>query len=573
MGQIIPQLVRELDFGITNNIRIGDPRYAQMVKHFDIFQKKNALIPYRDSEDGSSGGDTDKLSKFLYYGSKTFSLGVVSGTARVKIFEMATFSGNSWSATTNGADSGGARSEDCFIEYKGYAYGWAAGTRIWKADLSGGAAFTTSERSANYTAVCQGVVHSKDDILYMPYDNKIEKNNAGSWSTALTLPSNLVIVSISEYGNYLAIGCKPSNGIGRCVTYLWDRDSSLTTLSESIDFGTGELKLIEEIEGSLIGISIIGNSSSAFVPKVVFSEWQGGSSAKVLPSMTITSSSTPIIRWKQKVNGRMYFGMIVTIDGVIQEGIWSMGTNSRGVFVLSLDRLPNNDTTLTSGQPLGHILVGDYMFIAYLDNSAYAVSKTNDQSSFTATSIYETIIFDGGDPDIKKKLIGFTSFFEPLIAAGVIRVYFKKDAESTWTRIFTFGTDDEISHGAVLRESDSDAFTVTIATPAVFTLADHGLVAGNRVRFATTGALPTGLTAGAEYYVIATGLTSSTFRVSTTLGGSAVNTTGSQSGVHTIVRNNNLPEFKEIRFRVESKGGGVPTGFKFKMETLDKALY
>ena len=44
-------------------------------------------------------------------------------------------------------------------------------------------------------------------------------------------------------------------------------------------------------------------------------------------------------------------------------------------------------------------------------------------------------------------------------------------------------------------------FTVTVANPAVFTSATHGLVVGNQVSFATTGALPTGLTAGTAYYV------------------------------------------------------------------------
>jgi len=51
--------------------------------------------------------------------------------------------------------------------------------------------------------------------------------------------------------------------------------------------------------------------------------------------------------------------------------------------------------------------------------------------------------------------------------------------------------------------------------------------------FTTTGALPTGITAGTTYYVIAAGLTANAFEVSATRGGSAVNTSGSQSGTHT----------------------------------------
>jgi hypothetical protein len=77
------------------------------------------------------------------------------------------------------------------------------------------------------------------------------------------------------------------------------------------------------------------------------------------------------------------------------------------------------------------------------------------------------------------------------------------------------------------------AVTVTIATPAVFTKTAHGLVVNDRLVFATTGALPTGLTAGTTYYVTAVP-TADTFRVSTTEGGSDVATTGTQSGTHTV---------------------------------------
>jgi hypothetical protein len=83
------------------------------------------------------------------------------------------------------------------------------------------------------------------------------------------------------------------------------------------------------------------------------------------------------------------------------------------------------------------------------------------------------------------------------------------------------------------RQTTMGTFTVTIASPGVFTISAHGLVAGDALTFTTTGALPTGLTAGTAYYVIAAGLTANAFEVSATLGGSAVNTSGTQSGIHT----------------------------------------
>lgn len=75
--------------------------------------------------------------------------------------------------------------------------------------------------------------------------------------------------------------------------------------------------------------------------------------------------------------------------------------------------------------------------------------------------------------------------------------------------------------------------TMTIASPGVVTWNTHGLAAGDAIKFSTTGALPTGVTAGTTYYVIATGLTANSFQFSATVGGSAVATTGTQSGTHT----------------------------------------
>lgn len=85
--------------------------------------------------------------------------------------------------------------------------------------------------------------------------------------------------------------------------------------------------------------------------------------------------------------------------------------------------------------------------------------------------------------------------------------------------------------------TQAQAFTVTIASPGVFTCTGHGFYEGMPLVFSTTGALPTGLTAGTVYFVIAAGLTANAFQVSTSVGGAAVNTSGSQSGVHTATQN------------------------------------
>ena len=80
----------------------------------------------------------------------------------------------------------------------------------------------------------------------------------------------------------------------------------------------------------------------------------------------------------------------------------------------------------------------------------------------------------------------------------------------------------------------SATVTITNASPAVITWTAHSLVAGNVVNFTNSGgALPTGITAGTNYYVIAAGLGTNTFEISATAFGTAVNTSSAGSGTQT----------------------------------------
>lgn len=81
------------------------------------------------------------------------------------------------------------------------------------------------------------------------------------------------------------------------------------------------------------------------------------------------------------------------------------------------------------------------------------------------------------------------------------------------------------------------AVSLSIASPCVATLTKHGLRNGSGVVLSTTGALPTGITAGTTYYAKSTG--DDTFNLYDTqanaiAGGTTgrVNTSGTQSGTH-----------------------------------------
>lgn len=74
--------------------------------------------------------------------------------------------------------------------------------------------------------------------------------------------------------------------------------------------------------------------------------------------------------------------------------------------------------------------------------------------------------------------------------------------------------------------------TITIASPGVVTWPATAPPDGTPVLLSTTGALPTGLVAGTIYYCKSP--SGSTSNLAATSGGAAINTSGTQSGTHTI---------------------------------------
>jgi hypothetical protein len=95
-------------------------------------------------------------------------------------------------------------------------------------------------------------------------------------------------------------------------------------------------------------------------------------------------------------------------------------------------------------------------------------------------------------------------------------------------------------------------------SPDVFDSPAHGLAANDRVVFTSEfgGTLPTGLTAGTLYHVIAGGLTTDSFAVSTTQGGSAVAISAIGSGMYRkvvpqVIQNGNTVQFNAGQLKLQ----------------------
>lgn len=147
------------------------------------------------------------------------------------------------------------------------------------------------------------------------------------------------------------------------------------------------------------------------------------------------------------------------------------------------------------------------------------------------TSNYDPTRFTSGDLSTGTLAPVFNSRFHELIPLWIVYQYFNDNDKPGAVGIYNreiLPKEAELIRFYGLR--NYKIFTVTIASPGVFTRVNHGLYSGDKIIFETTGALPTGLSAETWYYVVQP--TGDTFQVAATKDGTAINTSGTQSGTH-----------------------------------------
>ncbi len=449
--------------GMTNDGHDPSTSASLLSSHFDISTRPHRLTPHRSSEDGNPDQNTEQLANFAYGNGNLYALGISTG-AVAKLFGTSAIDTPSWFVPGSDIDTNnGTRAPSFFVFYHDQVYGAAAGTYLWQYDI-GSASMTTPWQSLSHTTIAQGLVHSQDDILYIPYDNKIATWDGSSFtSTGLELPSSLVITGICEYGNYLAIACRPVSGIGNSRVFLWDRDASLATVSENIDWGEGWLVGLGAIQGTLVGISLIGVSTSV-QSKIVFKSYttNGAVMFQQLALKSDTLATTSFVG-TQEYNDGLYFCAALTLsDGTFVPGIWSITGNASSGFSVVHEYAPDNDTVFTLGDFLleGFVLVGGFAYIAYENNGTHFLSKTDDQNNYATIAVRQTTINQGmpvADRARLKRLEAVSLSYIPLPPGASATLKYRVDG-GDWISVFT-----ETTVGATATEmtvaADGTAFT------------------------------------------------------------------------------------------------------------------
>lgn len=179
---------------------------------------------------------------------------------------------------------------------------------------------------------------------------------------------------------------------------------------------------------------------------------------------------------------------------------------------------------------------------AYIDGIAISGAPNASQSAkgivqmATAAQITAGTVAGstGADLAIGPDQLALSNFGLSIVPSGSVMAFSGLTVPTGWLSADGSAVSRSTNAALFAALSKAQTATITIANPAVVSATAHGLAIGNRIWFTTTGGLPSGLSTGIGYYIISAGFGVNSFEIALSPGGTAIVTTGSQSGTHTI---------------------------------------
>jgi hypothetical protein len=504
MGKIYEVKIDRFDGGMIKDLRSNQSNAFAITKHFDTFTYPHKIVPNRSTETDETGATG--VTKFLYARvaadantCQLYGLGTDGATTKpcLYLYDIDGGFAGGWQGGSYFKSANTGRDTEVLFYYKNYIYVWTT-SKLERVDIT-----TATNQFADYQTITKGfaaepILHPVDDCAYFFNDNVIYKLATTVWTTALTLNADLIITSACAFGNYLAVSAVTRGTSDfKSNVYLWNRTDA--TWTDVIDFGKGKIVHLANLDNRLMGVmQYAGGYGEGGKNKIIVKQAIGQFGSVVNEILADSTVYLPNVRYIK--DNKLYFAAYAILNGDRRDGIWGVDSNGR----ISLEYVEENASDV--GKINGIYAVGNIWFISHSDDGS--INRTNDNEVYLFTSIYESLIFNGGDSSLTKKLISVEVMTEPLVANDNLSLILK------------YRKNEDIDCKG-LTQSQADASWTTISTRTTAN-ADEICHSPATVNIESTGA--------------------------------------------------NLPQFKELQFRLESKSGSrapVITGYKFKYEIIN----
>lgn len=414
-------IINDWSGGIAEDVRELSTDTFAVAKNIDIKAFKNKIVPYVGVREQAQNGNTysnGAVMTTLSNGTQRLAfLGASDGNLYPRFYGKAD---NSITSTVVGYINGDPTTTGysvafgSLVSYKNKLICMAYSTTDAKMYSFDGATTTfatvgtISAYPTNISAphIPKPFRHPADDILYGAAGNIVCVNNNGSFNAAgITLPSDCWITSLSYWGSYLAIATAPREPGGRSRVFLWGRNTSTTTFYDILDFGEGDLKVLENIDGALVGITL-SNYNYAITPQLRMYVWTGGAPELKRTVTAKTYDAVSLEIFKAKQGNELYFAAKFPIQGTSVHQLWVAGKNRKGSWYMTPDRYVNGTTAITAVR--GFDFIGDYLFVGF-DSGSFnrTYAGGGGDSAVYDTSVLDTLINPNMslfDRDKKKQL-------------------------------------------------------------------------------------------------------------------------------------------------------------------------
>jgi hypothetical protein len=288
-------------------------------------------------------------------------------------------------------------------------------------------------------------------------------DDSGVWNaTRLSLQPNEEVRCLEVWDSYIAIGTQffgSSSAVPRGNIYLWDGTSQF---SNEVIPTTGAVQALCSDNGTLI--CFIGAQADMYA-------FTGGRPVKIKEIPRVNNGNIEVLPgavspWRNQIR----FGTAAGTSNTAPKGIYTYGSSEDSIpKSLSFDFAPSNDVYTGAGVSIGFFkqLSATQALFSWEYNGTYKVDRITTES-YATEAVYESLIFDNQRPFLMRRPIQIRVTLDEVLAEDeYVKVYLKKQGESTFTRVGTTASTDE-GKSAFTFFCDKDLDTSLIYSPRGF---------------------------------------------------------------------------------------------------------
>jgi len=259
------------------------------------------------------------------------------------------------------------------------------------------------------------------------------------WDQATYNPNRIVFPpgfetrTLAVVGEYVVAECWKGPSFDEAEEsrrYYWDGVSSTFNFFEIIPQGAPNALIAE---GSRT-LGVYGNEGALYASET------GGSTVQItnaIPKLTRGKKVEVYPGAITQFEGRTLFGFAgLTDDSAgVEQGVYELGSELQELpTVLNFPHQVSTGTTQATTLKVGMLRAfGHDLYFGWDDNGTFGVDKITAGDGANASGSWESLIFDGGNPDADMMALTVTVRFEPLTTGQSITPKYKLDRASSFT--------------------------------------------------------------------------------------------------------------------------------------------